>query len=147
MMKYTIYADGSSKGNGSPNARGGWGTIIILPDGEEISLCGNEKGVTNNQMELRSVIEGLRYIKEDDSLVLVEIVTDSLYVVKGCNEYLNKWIKTNFKGIKNIPLWKELIGVCGQKRIKWTWVKGHNGHVYNEKCDSLAQAAAELLEK
>lgn len=140
--KYTIYSDGSSKGNGLPTARGGWGSIIVDPEGNEKEISGCLKGATNNQMELAGVIEAFKHIPPDN---FVEVVSDSDYVIRGAGEWLRGWVKGGFKNIKNVDLWKELILVTTTQRILWTWVKGHAGHPYNERCDILAGKAANTL--
>jgi ribonuclease HI len=143
MKKHNIYADGSSLNNGKPNARGGWAYVMETPaDKCRVEQAGNLRGATNNQMELTAVIEGFKCIKEPS---LVEVVTDSNYVVKGASEWIKGWVKKDFKDVKNVELWKELIRVTAGHRIKWTWVKGHAGHPMNEKCDKMAVAAASKL--
>jgi len=145
MKHYTLYADGSSLDNGKPHARGGW-AFICVPKNDEFNTyqgSGGVKGATNNQMEITAVIEAFKYIGSDPAFV--EVVTDSNYVVKGASEWLPGWIKKNFKDVKNPDYWKELIRVARPHRIKWTWVKGHAGHKYNEECDRLAVGAASKL--
>jgi ribonuclease HI len=90
-------------------------------------------------MELKAVIEGLKALKEPCE---VEIVSDSSYVVKGINEWLPNWIKREFKKVKNPKLWQEYIKVSKPHKIKATWVRGHNGHKENERCDKLAKEQA-----
>lgn len=141
---FTIYSDGSALKNGSVNSKGGWATILVDKEGKEETLVGNQKGATNNQMELLGVIEGFERIGNQKSL-FIEVVTDSQYVTNGAGSWIRKWVRTKFKGIKNENLWRRLISSVGSHRIKWTWVKGHSGHPYNEKCDILAQATARLL--
>ena len=140
MKKITLFSDGSALGNPGP---GGYGTILVYGDKEKI-LSGGEKHTTNNRMELRGAIEGLKALKEACE---VEIVSDSSYVVKGINEWLSSWIKRDFKKVKNVDLWKEYIEVSKPHAIKATWVRGHDGHVENERCDELARAEAEKQKK
>ncbi len=143
MKKINLYSDGSSLGNPGP---GGWGTILEY-NGYEKELSGAKDNTTNNQMELKGVIEGLKALKEPCS---VNIISDSTYVVKAINEWLNSWIAKNWKTstnkpIKNLELWQEYVKVSKQHKIKATWTKGHAGHEYNERCDILARTQAENL--
>ena len=132
MKKVTLFCDGSSLGNPGP---GGYG-IILRYGNKEKELSGGEADTTNNKMELKAVIEGLKALKEPCE---VEIVSDSSYVVKGINEWLPNWIKREFKKVKNPKLWQEYIKVSKPHKIKATWVRGHNGHKENERCDKLAK--------
>lgn len=136
MKKITLFSDGSALGNPGP---GGFGTILRYGD-KEREIVGSEPHTTNNRMELRGVIEGLKALKEGCE---VEVISDSSYVVKGINEWLVGWIKRDFKKVKNIDLWKEYIEVSKPHKINATWVRGHNGHEENERCDILAREAAE----
>lgn len=136
--EYRIYSDGSSSNNGSPDSRGGWGTIIVDPEGNETEISGFQKGATNNQMELLGVIEGFKRIPNHS---FVEVTSDSKYVIDGSSKWIKGWVKKKFKDVKNVNLWLELIEVTKTKRIKWTWVKGHNDHPFNERCDKIAVQA------
>ena len=91
-------------------------------------------------MELLGVIEGLRALKEPCQ---VEVISDSSYVVKGINEWLENWLKRNFKKVKNPDLWHEYVTVSEQHSVVATWVKGHAGHEENERCDDIARTEAE----
>lgn len=143
MKEINLYSDGSSLGNPGP---GGWGTILEFK-GNEKELSGAQDNTTNNQMELKGVIEGLKALKEPCS---VHIISDSTYVVKGINEWLDGWLAKEWKtaakkAVKNVELWKEYIEVSKQHKITATWVKGHAGHEHNERCDILARTQAESL--
>ena len=135
MKKITLFSDGSALGNPGP---GGYGTILRYKD-KEREISGYEEHTTNNRMELRGVIEGLKALKEPCE---VKIVSDSSYVVKGINEWLDGWIKRDFKKVKNPDLWREYIEVSKPHSIDAKWVRGHNGHSENERCDLLAKEAA-----
>ena len=111
---------------------------------KEKIISGGEIHTTNNRMELSGVIEGLKALKEPCE---VEIVSDSSYVVKAINEWLISWIKRDFKKVKNIDLWHEYLNVSKPHKIKATWVRGHNGHEENERCDELAKKEALLKKK
>ena len=136
MKTITLFSDGSALGNPGP---GGYGTILRYNDKERI-ISGGEMHTTNNRMELKGVIEGLKALKES---CVVEVISDSSYVVKGINEWLGGWIARDFKKVKNPDLWSEYIEVSKLHKVKATWVRGHNGHDENEKCDILAKAEAQ----
>ncbi len=138
MKKVTLFSDGSALGNPGP---GGFGTILRYGDKEK-EIVGSEAYTTNNRMELRGVIEGLKALKQSCE---VEIVSDSSYVVKGINEWLQGWIARNFKKVKNPDLWQEYIEVSKPHKISATWVRGHDGHIENERCDKIAREAAEAV--
>lgn len=135
MKHITLFSDGSALGNPGP---GGFGTILRYGERERI-ISGGERHTTNNRMELRGVIEGLKALKESCS---VEIVSDSSYVVKGINEWLVGWVKKDFSKVKNPDLWGEYLEAAKPHKIKATWVRGHNGHDENERCDQLAKEEA-----
>ncbi len=136
MKLIYLFSDGSSLGNPGP---GGYGTILKYKNSEKI-ISGGEANTTNNRMELKGVIEGLRALKEP---CCVQIVSDSSYVVKGINEWLQNWIKKDFNKIKNPDLWREYVKVSKPHEVKASWVKGHAGHEENEKCDKIAKKEAE----
>jgi len=135
LKKVTIYTDGSSLGNPGP---GGWCAILKYNEHEKI-LKGNEAHTTNNRMELKAVIEALKALKMPCE---VEIYSDSQYVVKGINEWLENWKKKDFKKVKNEDLWREFINVSKDHKIKLFWIKGHNKHTQNEICDTIARKEA-----
>ena len=134
-----IYTDGACSGNPGPG-----GYAAILKYGEEIrEISGYEVETTNNRMEMMAVIEALRQLKRPCE---VRVITDSQYVVKGMTEWIQGWVKRNWltsqkKPVLNKSLWKELLRLCQKHKIEWQWVKGHNGHPYNERCDQLAREA------
>ncbi|NPA65513.1 MAG: ribonuclease HI [Epsilonproteobacteria bacterium] len=136
MKQVTLFCDGSSLGNPGP---GGYGAILRYGKFEK-EFGGYEIETTNNRMELKAVIEGLKLLKEPCE---VEIVSDSSYVVKAINEWLENWKKKEFKKVKNPDLWKEYVEVSKPHKITATWVRGHNGHTENERCDKIARTEAE----
>jgi len=136
VKRVTLFCDGSALGNPGP---GGYGAILRYGSKEK-EIVGGEAHTTNNRMELLAVIEGLRALKEPCE---VEVVSDSSYVTKGISEWLNGWIKKDFKKVKNVDLWKEYIEVSKSHKVKTTWVRGHNGHPENERCDTLAREEAQ----
>ena len=140
MKKITLFSDGSALGNPGP---GGYGVILRFGDKEK-EISGSEAHTTNNRMELLGAIEGLRALKEPCK---VDIVSDSSYVTKGINEWLSGWIKRDFKKVKNIDLWKEYIEVSKIHKVNAIWVRGHDGHEENERCDQLARSEAEKMKE
>ena len=139
MKDVTIYTDGACSGN--PGA-GGWGTILSY-NGREKELCGAEKQTTNNRMELTAVIEGLRALKEPCRVL---VVTDSQYVVNGIEKgwakswKANGWRKKDKKPALNPDLWDELLVLLDKHEVRFQWIRGHDGHPQNERCDALAVA-------
>lgn len=138
MKKIYLYSDGSSLGNPGP---GGYCSILRYKNHEKI-IKGGEKNTTNNRMELKAVIEALKMLKEPCE---IELYSDSNYVVKAINEWLQNWIKKDFKNVKNVDLWKEFIKYAKPHKIKAIWVKGHSGHKENEICDKIAKEEASKL--
>lgn len=137
-MSITIFTDGAAKGN---PGRGGYG--VVLKSGPHYKeLSEGFRLTTNNRMELLAVIKGLEELKTKGSTVLV--VSDSKYVVEAVEKgWLWNWIKIGFKDKKNKDLWIRFVNIYRQHQVKFKWIKGHNGHAENERCDQLAVAAAE----
>ncbi len=138
--RITLYSDGSSLGNPGPGGYGG----ILEYNGHTKEYFGGEDHTTNNRMELRGVIEGLKRLKEPCD---VEVVSDSSYVVKAINEWLPGWIRKDFKKVKNVDLWKEYLEVSKPHTVRGIWVRGHDGHPQNERCDELARTEAERIQR
>ena len=137
--KIHAYTDGACAGN---PGNGGWGVYIELKD-ESVKLSGSEEGTTNNRMELRAVIEALKYVSNETKLV---IFTDSKYVMQGIQEWIKNWKINNWrtsqkKPVKNKELWQELDELVSNRNIEWQWVKGHSGDFGNEIADKLATSA------
>lgn len=138
-----IYTDGACRGNPGP---GGWGAILRCEKGEK-ELYGSEPDTTNNKMELMATIRALRALKVSCD---IELWTDSQYVMKGITEWINGWIKNNWKTaakkpVKNAELWRELLEETKRHKIDWKWVKGHSGHPDNERVDQLANIAIDEM--
>lgn len=148
MNNITIYTDGACRGNKHQNAPGGYGTIIVN-DIDRLELSQGYADTTNNRMELRAVIAGLKAIDMPSS---IEIVSDSKYVTDAFNAYwVEAWLDRGWKTsagkpVKNRDLWEELISQVKPHDITWTWVKGHAGHPENERADELACMAADSAE-
>ena len=142
MKEVIIYTDGACSGN--PGA-GGWGTILVYK-GKEKEMSGGSAETTNNRMELTAVIEGLKALKEPCS---VTVVTDSQYVAngitlgwaKGWKE--NNWRKKDKKPALNPELWDELLTLIDKHEVTIEWVRGHDGHPENERCDRMAVAESQ----
>ena len=147
-MNVTIYTDGSARGN--PDGPGGYGTVIHYIDSKSVlhekELSAGYKKTTNNRMELMAVIAGLEALTKPCG---VEIISDSKYVTDAFNQHwIEGWIKKGWKRgknepVKNVDLWKRLLKAKEMHQVTFTWVKGHNGHPYNERCDFLATSAAD----
>lgn len=137
MNSVTIYTDGASRGN--PGA-GGYGTILISGNNRK-EMSQGFRMTTNNRMELLSVIAGLEALKKKD--LDVTIYSDSKYIVDSVEKgWLNGWVKTGFKKKKNKDLWLRFLRVYKQHNVKFHWIKGHNQHPLNERCDEMAVEAA-----
>lgn len=140
MKQIKIYTDGSCLNN---PGFGGWAYILRYKEHEKIGF-GAKENTTNNQMELLAIIEALKILKEPCE---IELYTDSNLMVRSINEWLETWVKKGFKNKKNVDLWKEYLKFSKDHKIKAFWVKAHNGHIENEKCDKLAREAALNLQK
>ncbi|TRD10752.1 ribonuclease HI [Erythrobacter insulae] len=143
MKKVEIFTDGACKGNPGP---GGWGTLLRMGKHEK-ELSGGEEDTTNNRMEMTAVIKGLGALIEPCQ---VEIYSDSKYVIDGITKWVEGWkrkgwVTASKKPVRNEDLWHELIEVAARHEIEWHWVKGHNGHVENERVDILASDAADKI--
>jgi ribonuclease HI len=138
-----IYTDGACKGNPGP---GGWGAVLAF-NGTERELFGGEPATTNNRMELTAVIEALAALTRPCRVVLH---TDSQYVQKGITEWIRGWKARGWRTaskepVKNADLWKKLDEIVRSHDIEWIWVKGHAGHVGNERADALANRGVASL--
>ena len=143
MKQVIIYTDGACRGNPGP---GGWGALIRF-DSAEKAIFGGQANATNNQMELKAAIEGLKALKEP---CIVHLTTDSKYVMQGITSWIDKWKKNNWKNaakknVKNKDLWVELDKYAAIHDVKWHWVKGHSGHEQNEIADQLANKGIDSL--
>jgi ribonuclease HI len=139
MNRVIIYTDGSCKGNPGP---GGWAAILTYA-GREKELSGAEEMTTNNRMELRAAVEGLRVLTRSCQ---VDIFTDSQYLKQGMTAWIynwrrNGWLGAEKKPIKNQDLWMKLDELASKHDVKWHWIKAHNGHEYNERVDQMAKQA------
>ena len=146
MKKVLVITDGACIGNPGP---GGWACILRFGTHHK-ELFGSEEHTTNNRMELRAVIEGLKALREPCQ---VTVVTDSQYVKNGITQWLPQWKargwlkrkkgQSGTRQVLNRDLWEELEGASARHRLDWEWVKGHAGHEDNVRCDRLALMAAQ----
>lgn len=135
MKKISLFCDGSSLGN--PGA-GGYCAILRFGNVERV-VSGGMANATNNQMELLAVIEGLAVLKEPCDVTLI---SDSSYVIKGINEWLEGWKRKDFAKVKNPELWQRYVEVSKIHKVHGIWVRGHDGHAENEMCDKIAKEEA-----
>ena len=144
LPEYFIYSDGACKGNPGP---GGYGTLVLTMKELDFTEVGRfARGyfdTTNNRMEIRGVIQVLKYFEEP---VDIEIVSDSQYVISSITGgYAKKWLEEKDFSKKNLDLWFELIDLVEFHNVTFTWVKGHNGDKWNELADTLAVVSARCL--
>ena len=147
-MEVKLFTDGSARGN--PDGPGGYGAILQYQDAKgqihEKEISGGYKKTTNNRMELMGVIRGLEALNQPCHVTLY---SDSKYVIDAFKQHwIDSWIKNNWtksdkKPVKNIDLWKKLLKVMEPHQMNFVWVKGHDGHPENERCDILATSAAD----
>ncbi|MCU6746786.1 MULTISPECIES: ribonuclease HI [Lachnospiraceae] len=147
-MLVKIYTDGAARGN--PDGPGGYGTVLEYVDTKgELHIKELSQGyvrTTNNRMELMAVIAGLEALNRACE---VEVYSDSKYVVDAFNQHwVDSWLKKGWKRgknepVKNIDLWKRLLSAKEKHQVRFCWVKGHDGHPQNERCDTLATTAAD----
>lgn len=138
-----IYTDGACRGNPGP---GGWGALLRYEESEK-ELYAAEAETTNNRMELLAVINALEALSQS---CVINLTTDSKYVIQGINEWLPNWKKNNWrtaskKPVKNQDLWQRLDAATQVHDIEWHWVKGHSGDEGNERVDALANKAIDEM--
>ena len=143
MKTVNIYTDGACRGN---PGLGGWGALIEYENTRK-EYFGGKILTTNNQMELLAAIEGLKALKEP---CIVNLTTDSKYVMQGITSWIDNWKKNNWKNaakknVKNKDLWVELDKYAASHDVKWHWVKCHSGHEQNEIADQLANKGIDSL--
>lgn len=142
--EYLIYTDGSCR-----NKIGGWGFIIPIDDNSFLCGYGGAINCTNNQVEMMAAIMALSCFSGDNFLT---VITDSKYLKDGMNSYIYSWVKNGYRGstgkrVKNRSLWEDLYKQQIDQAPVWEWVKGHNGDVYNEIADKLANTGRQYAEK
>lgn len=146
MKEVSIYTDGACSGNPGP---GGWCAILIYKKHEK-EVFGGEKEATNNQMELKAVVEGLKMLKEK---CRVSLYSDSSYVINPfIQEWIEKWVEKGWRKadknpVKNLELWKELYSLSKKHDINWIKIKGHAENELNNRCDEIAVEQTILLKK
>lgn len=134
-----IFTDGGCRGNPGP---GGWGVLLRYGKNEK-ELYGYDAETTNNRMELTAAIIGLETLKTHCQVIMT---TDSQYVRQGITQWIENWKKKDWKTaarkpVKNKDLWQRLDAAAQQHDIQWNWVKGHSGHIENDRVDALANRA------
>ena len=134
-----VFTDGACSGNPGP---GGWGASLRYGAVEK-ELSGGEAATTNNRMELMAAIAAIEAMK---STTHVRLHTDSQYVKNGITTWIHNWKRTGWKTsdkkpVKNVDLWQRLDAAVKSHKVEWIWVRGHDGHVENERADALARAA------
>lgn len=147
-MKVTIYTDGAARGN--PDGPGGYGVVLHYTDSKGTlhtrEFSAGYKKTTNNRMELMGAIIGLETLTKPCEVTLI---SDSKYVTDAFNQnWVGNWLKNNWKTstkkpVKNVELWQRLLKAMEPHQVQFQWVKGHDGHPENERCDELATAAAD----
>ena len=140
MKNIEIFTDGACKGNPGP---GGWGVLLRMGQHEK-ELAGGEPETTNNRMEMTAVLRALTALSEACN---VTVYTDSRYVIDGMTKWIagwkrNGWVNASKQPVKNADLWHELVDAAARHKVRWEWVRGHSGHVENERVDRLASDAA-----
>lgn len=147
-MKVTLFTDGAARGN--PEGPGGYGAVLQYIDSKgtlhEREFFAGYKKTTNNRMELMAVIVGLEALNKPCEVL---VVSDSKYVTDAFNQHwMDSWLKNNWKTstkkpVKNVELWQRLLKAMEPHQVTYSWVKGHDGHPENERCDKLATTAAD----
>lgn len=148
-----IYTDGACSGNPGP---GGWAYILKIFRSDRVGIfpttatttikkSGSRQNTTNNQMEMLAVINSLKFLRKCNQNKC-KIFTDSMYVINGCMLWAHKWKQNGWKTkagkrVKNIELWKALLNFLSKIEVEFKYVKGHSGHVENERCDTMAKNA------
>ncbi|NIK77917.1 ribonuclease HI [Paenibacillus castaneae] len=144
MKDVMIYTDGACSGNPGP---GGWGSVLFFGQHKK-EISGGEKHTTNNRMEIKAVIEGLKLLKEPCN---VKVYSDSAYVVNCFQKgWINGWLRNGWKNSKKDPvenqdLWKELLELMNKHKVEYVKVKGHSDNEWNNRCDELAREAIKRL--
>jgi len=139
VRQVEVFTDGACTGNPGP---GGWG-VVLRAGAQEKELSGGERATTNNRMEMTAAIRALEALKIPAE---VTIFTDSRYLMDGATKWMANWKRNGWKTadkkpVKNEDLWRALEAAAAPHKVTWRWVKGHDGHPENERCDALARGA------
>ncbi|MES2569797.1 MAG: ribonuclease HI [Verrucomicrobiota bacterium] len=145
MKKVTIHTDGGCEGNPGP---GGWAAVLAC-GAHRKEISGGEPATTNNRMELMAAIRALEALKAPCE---IDLFTDSVYLRDGITKWVKAWkarawMTTQKQPVKNVDLWRALDAAAVPHRINWCWLKGHAGHVDNERCDVLAKGAIDQVRR
>lgn len=143
--RIVLYTDGACSGNPGP---GGWGVVLEYGTSKK-TLYGGEMETTNNRMELKAAIEGLKALKRK---CIVDLYTDSQYVKEGINVWIHQWKQRGWKTaskkpVKNVDLWQLLDDLVATHEVHWHWVRGHNGNPGNELADQLAVQGCKEMQR
>ena len=143
LQAVELFTDGACRGNPGP---GGWGAILRFGEHEK-ELSGAEAQTTNNRMEMMAAIQGLESLRRGCAVTLT---TDSTYLKNGVTEWLAGWKARGWrtaakKPVKNVDLWQRMDAALARHEVSWHWVKGHSGHVENERADQLANSAIDAM--
>ena len=143
MKQVEIFTDGACKGNPGP---GGWGALLRMGPHEK-ELVGGDPDTTNNRMEMIAAIKALGALIEPCE---VDLYTDSKYLIDGITKWVHGWKKKGWinaskQPVRNADLWHDLIEAVARHQVQWEWVRGHSGHVENERVDKLASDAAQAI--
>lgn len=146
MVEIRAYTDGACSGNPGP---GGWGVLLVASEGDRVvkmrELKGGEALTTNNRMEMMAAISAIEALGRSSALT---VITDSVYLRDGVTKWIHGWKRNGWmtaarKPVKNEDLWRRLDEAAARHQVNWEWVKGHAGHVENERADVLAREGME----
>lgn len=146
MVEIRAYTDGACSGNPGP---GGWGVLLVASEGDRVvkmrELKGGEGLTTNNRMEMMAAISAIEALGRSSALT---VITDSVYLRDGVTKWIHGWKRNGWmtaarKPVKNEDLWRRLDEAAARHQVNWEWVKGHAGHVENERADVLAREGME----
>jgi len=146
QIPYRVYSDGAQPGVADKGARrigpGGWGVLVVAPDGTEAESCGYDAATTVPRMEMYAALKGLELTPPG---AVVVVTSDSQLLVKGADEWIDGWIRKGWrtstgKPVENRDLWERLLLAMRNRTVEWVWVRGHAGHPENERADRLAAA-------
>jgi ribonuclease HI len=148
MGVYQVYSDGAQPGAAFKGVRrigpGGWGVLVLAPDGSRTERWGYDPATTVPRMEMTAALKGLLLVPQGAE---VEVTSDSQLLVRGASEWLPGWIRKGWRTsqgspVENQDLWRALIAVQSRRTVTWRWVRGHAGHALNEAADRLAAQGA-----
>ena len=146
---YRVFSDGAQPGAAEKGVRrigpGGWGLVLLSPDGSRLEAFGYDPATTVPRMEMTAALEGLALVPPGAA---AEVTSDSQLLVKGITEWVHGWIRKDWRTsqgtpVQNRDLWEQLLALCARRTVTWAWVRGHAGHAENEAADRLAARGAQ----